>query len=88
VEAVLPGMTERKTGSIVLIATTSAGEAMGGPQAYNAMKASLITYGKQLASNRSNIQWGHPRGQSGIVCAHHLIHLFVGHTAHEQTSQA
>jgi NAD(P)-dependent dehydrogenase (short-subunit alcohol dehydrogenase family) len=49
VEAVLPGMTERKTGSIVLIATTSAGEAMGGPQAYNAMKASLITWGKQLA---------------------------------------
>lgn len=49
VEAVLPTMTERKTGSIVLIATTSAGEAMGGPQAYNAMKASLITWGKQLA---------------------------------------
>lgn len=49
VEAVLPIMTERKSGSIVLIATTSAGEAMGGPQAYNAMKASLITWGKQLA---------------------------------------
>ena len=49
VEAVLPIMTERKTGSIVLISTTSAGEAMGGPQAYNAMKASLITWGKQLA---------------------------------------
>lgn len=49
VEAVLPGMTERGTGSIVLIATTSAGEAMGGPQAYNAMKASLVTWGKQLA---------------------------------------
>ena len=49
VEAVLPGMTERGEGSIVLIATTSAGEAMGGPQAYNAMKASLVTWGKQLA---------------------------------------
>jgi 3-oxoacyl-[acyl-carrier protein] reductase len=49
VEAVLPTMTEQKSGSIVLIATTSAGEAMGGPQAYNAMKASLITWGKQLA---------------------------------------
>ena len=36
-------------GSIVLIATTSAGEAMGGPQPYNAMKASLVTWGKQLA---------------------------------------
>ncbi len=49
VEAVLPGMVERQSGSIVLIATTSAGEAMGGPQAYNAMKASLVTWGKQLA---------------------------------------
>lgn len=49
VDAVLPGMVERGGGSIVLIATTSAGEAMGGPQAYNALKASLITYGKQLA---------------------------------------
>ncbi|OYY70291.1 SDR family NAD(P)-dependent oxidoreductase [Sphingomonas sp. 28-63-12] len=49
VEAVLPTMTEHQTGSIVLIATTSAGEAMGGPQAYNAMKASLVTWGKQLA---------------------------------------
>lgn len=49
VEAVLPGMTERKGGSIVLIASTSAGEAMGGPQAYNALKASLVTWGKQLA---------------------------------------
>ncbi|XHR99087.1 oxidoreductase [Sphingomonas sp. DBB INV C78] len=49
VEAVLPTMVEQQGGSIVLIATTSAGEAMGGPQAYNAMKASLITWGKQLA---------------------------------------
>lgn len=49
VEEVLPGMTERGGGSIVLIATTSAGEAMGGPQAYNALKASLVTWGKQLA---------------------------------------
>ena len=49
VEEVLPGMTERGGGSIVLIASTSAGEAMGGPQAYNALKASLVTWGKQLA---------------------------------------
>lgn len=48
VEAALPTMIEQKSGSIVLIATTSALEAMGGPQAYNALKASLITYGKQL----------------------------------------
>src|SRR3546814_8474224 len=49
VEAVIPGMTEKGSGSIVLIATTSAAEAMGGPQAYNAIKASLVTWGKQLA---------------------------------------
>lgn len=49
VDAVIEGMVERKEGSIVLIATTSAREAMGGPQAYNAMKSALITYGKQLA---------------------------------------
>lgn len=49
VDVVLPHMTKRQTGSIVLIATTSAGEAMGGPQPYNAMKASLVTWGKQLA---------------------------------------
>lgn len=49
VEAVIPTMTEKQSGSIILIATTSTGEAMGGPQAYNALKASLLTYGKQLA---------------------------------------
>lgn len=49
VEAVLPGMTEQGSGSIVLIATTSAAEAMGGPQPYNAMKGSLVIWGKQLA---------------------------------------
>lgn len=49
VEALLPGMIERQSGSIVLIATTSALEAMGGPQPYNALKTSLITWGKQLA---------------------------------------
>lgn len=49
VEVVLPHMTKQQSGSIVLIATTSAGEAMGGPQPYNAMKASLVTWGKQLA---------------------------------------
>lgn len=49
VEAVIPTMTEQQSGSIILIATTSAAEAMGGPQPYNAMKASLVTWGKQLA---------------------------------------
>jgi NAD(P)-dependent dehydrogenase (short-subunit alcohol dehydrogenase family) len=49
VEAVLPGMIARKSGSIVLIGSTAAGEAMGGPQAYNALKASVVAWGKQLA---------------------------------------
>lgn len=54
VDSVLPGMIERKSGSIVLIATTSALEAMGGPQPYNALKTSLITWGKQLALAHGN----------------------------------
>lgn len=49
VEAVVPHMIKQESGAIVLIGTTSVGEAMGGPQAYNAMKASLVTWGKQLA---------------------------------------
>lgn len=49
VDAVIPAMTEQQRGSIVLIATTSVLEAMGGPQPYNALKASLVTWGKQLA---------------------------------------
>jgi len=49
VDAVLPGMVERQDGAIVLIATTSAAEAMGGPQPYNAMEGSLVIWGKQLA---------------------------------------
>ena len=49
VEGVIEKMTEQQRGSIVLLGTTSTGEAMGGPQPYNAMKASLITWGKQLA---------------------------------------
>ena len=49
VEGVVPTMTEQGKGSIVLIATTSVLEAMGGPQPYNALKASLVTWGKQLA---------------------------------------
>ncbi len=48
IDAVIEGMKERGEGSIVMIGTTSALEAMGGPQAYNALKASLIIYGKQL----------------------------------------
>ncbi len=49
VEAVIPHMIKQESGSIILMGTTSVAEAMGGPQAYNAMKASLVTWGKQLA---------------------------------------
>src|SRR3546814_3101312 len=42
-------VTGVQTCALPIFATTSAAEAMGGPQAYNAMKASLVTWGKQLA---------------------------------------
>lgn len=48
-EAVLPTMTEQQSGSIVLVSTTAALETFAVPQAYNALKAALITYGKQLS---------------------------------------
>lgn len=49
VEAVVPLMEERGGGSVVMIATTAAVETFMGPQSYNAMKAALITYAKQLS---------------------------------------
>lgn len=48
-EAVIPHMKEGGGGAITFIGTTAAVETFAGPQAYNAMKASLITYGKQLS---------------------------------------
>jgi NAD(P)-dependent dehydrogenase (short-subunit alcohol dehydrogenase family) len=47
-EAVIPHMHESGGGAITLISTTAAVETFAQPQAYNAMKAGLITYGKQL----------------------------------------
>ncbi len=47
-EAVIPHMKESGGGAITFISTTAALETFAGPQAYNAMKAALITYGKQL----------------------------------------
>ncbi|MBC6402407.1 MAG: SDR family oxidoreductase [Hyphomonadaceae bacterium] len=49
VEAVIPLMEQRGGGSIVMISTTAAIETFMVPQAYNAMKAALITYAKQLS---------------------------------------
>lgn len=49
VEAVLPHMDKRGGGAITMISTTAAVETFMVPQAYNAMKAALITYAKQLS---------------------------------------
>jgi NAD(P)-dependent dehydrogenase (short-subunit alcohol dehydrogenase family) len=48
VEAVLPWL-EKRGGAVTMISTTAAVETFMVPQAYNAMKAALITYAKQLS---------------------------------------
>lgn len=48
-EAVIPHMEAAGGGSIVFISTTAAVETFGVPQAYNAMKGSLLVYAKQLS---------------------------------------
>lgn len=48
-EVVLPHMKKQGSGAITMISTTAAVETFAGPMAYNAMKASLITYAKQLS---------------------------------------
>lgn len=48
-EAVLPALKKSGSGSIVIIGSTNAVETFMAPMAYNAMKAALITYGKQLS---------------------------------------
>ncbi|RME68928.1 MAG: SDR family oxidoreductase [Alphaproteobacteria bacterium] len=47
-EAVIEHMKKASGGAITLISTTAAVETFLVPQAYNAMKAALITYAKQL----------------------------------------
>lgn len=47
-EAVIPHMQEGGGGAITFITTTASVETFGGPQAYNALKGSLIIYAKQL----------------------------------------
>lgn len=49
VEAVIPHMEQRGGGAVTMISTTAAVETFMVPQAYNAMKAALITYAKQLS---------------------------------------
>lgn len=48
VEAAMPALKDGG-GSVVFISTTAAVECFGGPSSYNAMKASLITFAKNLS---------------------------------------
>lgn len=48
-EALTPHLERSGQGAIVIISSTNAVETFAAPMAYNAMKAALITYGKQLA---------------------------------------
>lgn len=48
-ETCLPALKKSGAGAIVIIGSTNAVETFMGPMAYNAMKAALITYGKQLS---------------------------------------
>jgi NAD(P)-dependent dehydrogenase (short-subunit alcohol dehydrogenase family) len=49
VETLTPMLGESDTGSIVFMSSTAALETFIAPQAFNAMKAALITYGSQLS---------------------------------------
>jgi NAD(P)-dependent dehydrogenase (short-subunit alcohol dehydrogenase family) len=57
-DVLVPRMKDAGGGSIVLITTTNAVETFGGPMAYNAMKAALVNYAKNLSqfAGRDNIR--------------------------------
>jgi len=57
-EALMPHLEKSGAGSIVMISSTNAVETFYVPMAYNAMKASLITYAKQLSqvAGRKNVR--------------------------------
>ena len=48
-ETLMPHLEKSGSGSIVIIGSTNAVETFAAPMAYNAMKAGLITYSKQLS---------------------------------------
>jgi NAD(P)-dependent dehydrogenase (short-subunit alcohol dehydrogenase family) len=50
-EALMEQLKKSGQGSIVIISSTNAIETFAAPMAYNAMKASLITYAKQLSQH-------------------------------------
>jgi len=49
VEALTPALAASGSGSIILMSSTAAVETFVTPQAFNAIKAAIITYGSQLA---------------------------------------
>ena len=49
VEALTPALKQSDAGSIVFLSSTAALETFVAPQAFNALKAALITYGSQLS---------------------------------------
>src|SRR5918995_3260860 len=57
-EALLPHLEKSGQGAIVIIGSTNAVETFVAPMAYNAMKAALITYSKQLSQfvGRKNVR--------------------------------
>jgi NAD(P)-dependent dehydrogenase (short-subunit alcohol dehydrogenase family) len=48
-EALMPHLQKSGSGSVVIIASTNAVETFAAPMAYNAIKAGLVTYAKQLS---------------------------------------
>ncbi len=48
-EALMPHLEKSGSGSIVIIGSTNAVETFAAPMAYNAIKAGLVTYSKQLS---------------------------------------
>lgn len=48
-EALMPHLEKSGSGSVVIVASTNAVETFAAPMAYNAIKAALVTYSKQLS---------------------------------------
>jgi 3-oxoacyl-[acyl-carrier protein] reductase len=57
-EALMPQLKRSGQGAVVIISSTNAIETFAAPMAYNAMKAALITYSKQLSQfvGRDNVR--------------------------------
>ena len=57
-ETLMPHLKQSGQGSVVIISSTNAIETFAAPMAYNAMKAALITYAKQLSQfvGRDNVR--------------------------------